>query len=190
MKYQIFQKSGYESKHNMNCWSQEEYVGFGASAHSYVENKRYSNTDDIKEYIDAFMSTEEILKYKNEIGNILNEKKHIEAIKNNAISNNNRNNANNKASNNTSKNVRSIVTIHEKQNKFDKEKEYMMLGLRKIEGISIQKFKQKFIENPIYLFRKELDKLTQEELIEVDEDSIKLTAKGLDFANIVWEEFV
>ena len=49
---------------------------------------------------------------------------------------------------------------------------------------------EKFVENPIYLFRKELEKLVDEQLIEIDLDNIKLTNKGLDFANLVWEEFV
>ena len=52
------------------------------------------------------------------------------------------------------------------------------------------KFKQKFNENPIYLFREELSKLFKEELIEIDLDQIKLTRKGLDLANLVWEEFI
>ena len=69
-------------------------------------------------------------------------------------------------------------------------KEYMMLGLRKIEGIKIQDFKNKFAENPIFSYRKELEKLVNEELIEIDGDVIKLTKKGLDLANLVWEEFV
>ena len=46
-----FAKKGYESKHNMNCWNQMEYVGIGTAAHSYRDIKRYSNTEDIKEYI-------------------------------------------------------------------------------------------------------------------------------------------
>ena len=78
----------------------------------------------------------------------------------------------------------------EKQNKIDMEKEYMLLGLRKIDGISISKFEEKFAENPIYLFRKEIQKLVTEGLLEVDLNQIKLTFKGLDLANIVWEEFV
>ena len=65
-----------------------------------------------------------------------------------------------------------------------------MLGLRKIDGIRIQDFKSKFGENPIFIFRKELEKLVNEELIEIDGDVIKLTNKGLDLANLVWEEFV
>ena len=66
----------------------------------------------------------------------------------------------------------------------------MLLGLRKISGIRIQEFKNKFGKNPIYVYRKELEKLVKENLIEVDGDNIKLTNKGLDFANIVWQEFV
>ena len=36
----------------------------------------------------------------------------------------------------------------------------------------------------------ELEKLVNENLIEIDGDNIKLTNKGLDLANLVWEEFV
>ena len=59
-----------------------------------------------------------------------------------------------------------------------------------LEGVSIQEFKLKFVANPIYLYHDKLEKLTKQELIEIDGDTIKLTNKGLDFANIVWEEFV
>ena len=82
------------------------------------------------------------------------------------------------------------ITIHEKQTEEDTKKEYMLLGLRKIEGISIKKYKNKFGENPIFKYRQELNKLVQGNLIEIDGDSIKLTEKGLDLANLVWEEFV
>ena len=87
-------------------------------------------------------------------------------------------------------NVTDNFVFHEKQTQSSKMKEYMMLGLRKIEGISIQEFKNKFVENPIYLYHTELQKLVEEELIEIELDKIKLTKKGLDFANIVWEEFI
>ena len=66
----------------------------------------------------------------------------------------------------------------------------MMLGLRKRDGISIQEFKDKFVGNPLYIYRNELEKLVKEQLIEIELDRIKLTEKGLDFANIVWEEFI
>ena len=56
----------------------------------------------------------------------------------------------------------------------------MMLGFRKIKGVDISEFKEKYLENPIFLYRKELDKLVKEGLIEVDLNNIRLTNKGLD----------
>lgn len=66
----------------------------------------------------------------------------------------------------------------------------MLLGLRKIEGISINAYKNKFGENPIFVYKKELEKLVGEDLLEIDGEYIRLTDKGLDLANIVWGEFV
>ena len=80
--------------------------------------------------------------------------------------------------------------IHEKQTQEDKQREFMLLGLRKIEGVKISDFKNKFIDNPIYLYRESLSKLVTQGLIEIDIDSIKLTNRGIDLANLVWEEFV
>lgn len=80
--------------------------------------------------------------------------------------------------------------IHEVQNLESQKKEYMLLGLRKIDGIKISKFKNKFGTNPIMEFKDELNKLVNEKLIEIDLDEIKLTKKGIDLANLVWEEFI
>lgn len=66
----------------------------------------------------------------------------------------------------------------------------MLLGLRKIDGISINAYKNKFGENPIFVYKKELEKLVGEDLLEIDGEYIRLTDKGLDLANIVWGEFV
>ena len=82
------------------------------------------------------------------------------------------------------------VILEEVQDKAKKMNEYMILGLRKIDGISIQEFERNFNENPIMLYRKELQKLHEEKLITIDGDRIKLSGKGLDLANLVWEEFV
>ena len=136
-----FALKGKRSKHNTNCWEQKEYIGFGVSAHSYINKKRFSNTENLNTYLQ--------------------------------------------------KDYKEIKTIHEIQNIEEEQKEYMLLGLRKIDGIEISKFKEKFNGiNPIFLFRNELEKLTKQKLIKIDLDNIKLTKKGLDLANIVWEEFI
>lgn len=52
-RYEIsnFSKPSFESKHNLNTWDFGDYLGFGASAHSKLSNKRWSNEADIKNYI-------------------------------------------------------------------------------------------------------------------------------------------
>ncbi len=80
--------------------------------------------------------------------------------------------------------------FHEKQDEEAKMKEYMLLGLRKIAGVEISKFKEKYGINPIYCYRLELDQLVRDDLVEVDDDFIKLTKRGIDLANLVWEKFV
>ncbi len=139
-----FAKKGYSSKHNTDCWKQKEYIGIGAAAHSYLENKRFSNIESIEKYIE----------------NISN------------------------------KEIEKNIIIHEIQSKEDKENEYMILGLRKLEGISINEYKNQFGQNPIFVYKNQLEKLIRQNLLEIDGDFIKLTEKGLDFANIVWEEFI
>jgi len=46
-----FSLSGYYSKHNLNYWDNNYYYGFGVAAHGYINNVRYSNTDDLHNYI-------------------------------------------------------------------------------------------------------------------------------------------
>lgn len=169
-----FAKKRKESKHNINCWLQKEYIGIGAAAHSYLNGVRYSNSTEISAYITSMNQLneqviEDILKLSDNIS---------DNISNNSIETN------------LEEQIEPIYEIEEIQTLEDKKKEYMLLGLRKIEGVQISKFKEKYIDNPIFLFRKELEKLVSEDLLRIDGDYIKLTNKGLDLANIVWEEFV
>lgn len=46
-----FSKPGYESKHNLCYWKNNEYYGFGVSASSYRDNVRYTNTKSITKYL-------------------------------------------------------------------------------------------------------------------------------------------
>lgn len=133
-----FAKESKESKHNVNCWKQEEYIGLGVAAHSYLNDTRFSNGNNIENYI---------------------------------------NNVDNKE-------VEEVQTLEDKQN------EFMLLGLRMLDGVDIAMFKQKFGQNPIYLYRDSLSELVEEGLVVVDLNHIRLTNKGLDLANLVFEEFV
>lgn len=53
-QYEIsnFSRKGYESKHNLIYWNNEEYYGFGAGAHGYIQGTRYSNAGPLKKYME------------------------------------------------------------------------------------------------------------------------------------------
>ena len=46
-----FSKPGYESKHNLCYWNNDNYYGFGLGASSYIDNKRITNTRSINKYL-------------------------------------------------------------------------------------------------------------------------------------------
>ncbi len=47
-----FAKDGYKAIHNCKYWDLSNYIGFGASAHSYVDDKRFHNVSNINSYIE------------------------------------------------------------------------------------------------------------------------------------------
>lgn len=51
-----FAKTGYSSKHNLDCWNQKEYIGIGVASHSYLDKTRYSNTTILEDYINNINS--------------------------------------------------------------------------------------------------------------------------------------
>ncbi|HEX9917209.1 MAG TPA: radical SAM family heme chaperone HemW [candidate division Zixibacteria bacterium] len=53
-QYEIsnFSLPGFESKHNLNYWNHKEYLGFGASAHSFYKDKRWGNLRGVRKYIE------------------------------------------------------------------------------------------------------------------------------------------
>lgn len=45
-----FAKPGFRCYHNGTYWNRTDYLGFGLSAHSYISNVRFSNTENFSEY--------------------------------------------------------------------------------------------------------------------------------------------
>jgi len=58
-QYEIsnFTKSGFESRHNLTYWNNDEYYGIGAGAHSYVAGKRVENAGPLKKYMTKIVET-------------------------------------------------------------------------------------------------------------------------------------
>lgn len=66
-----FAKDGFESKHNLVYWNNEEYYGFGCGASGYIAGVRYDNTRSLTKYLngevnstDNLLSQESIMEYE------------------------------------------------------------------------------------------------------------------------------
>ena len=133
VQYEIsnFSKEGYESRHNVNCWKQHEYYGFGIGAASYYNNVRYTNIRVIYRYIEKY------LKGKNKKFVIKREGKESELNRENI----------NKEKEKLQSNMKYIYgnyNIIEEQSFEEKLREKIIIGLRMEKGIVLE---QEMIQN-------------------------------------------
>lgn len=142
-QYEIsnFAAKGYECRHNLKYWNQEEYVGIGPSAHSFLKNKRFNNPSDLKEYI---LSGE---------------------------------------NSNIQRNI--LEVMDDNQMIF----EYIILCLRLTEGLKFADFENKFSVNFKEVYAKQIEYLLKNNLIEIDDAAVRLTKRGMDISNYVFEQF-
>ncbi|MEJ2194566.1 MAG: radical SAM family heme chaperone HemW [Ignavibacteriaceae bacterium] len=124
-----FTKPGYESVHNNAYWHYKDYIGFGTSAHSFINGKRWWNYSSLKKYI------HEIKKCGHAMAN-------IEQL--------------------------SHAEIHD---------EYVMLSLRS-SGLDLADYRNRFNDDWIVRNNSYLKKLTDEKLIFLDNNKIKLSKNG------------
>ncbi len=67
-----FSKPGYESKHNLVYWNNNEYYGFGMGASGYIDKIRYTNTKSINHYLEGnYIYIEDKLSFNEIIENAL-----------------------------------------------------------------------------------------------------------------------
>ena len=64
-QYEIsnYSKRGFECKHNIKYWRREEYLGMGLSAASLVDETRFKNTENLKDYLSIYKECDK--KYDN-----------------------------------------------------------------------------------------------------------------------------
>lgn len=123
-----YAKNGYQSKHNLVYWNNEEYYGFGLSSTSYINNKRITNTKNLRkylngEYLDTSVYEDKDIRMENEI----------------------------------------------------------MLGLRKLDGINLDRFKDKFNVSLEDIYN--IDNLVRNGYLIRDNNCIKIDKKYMYISN-------
>jgi oxygen-independent coproporphyrinogen III oxidase len=51
-----YARPGYACRHNLGYWSQNDYLGLGPGAHSYLGDRRFSKIEDIEAYLESVAS--------------------------------------------------------------------------------------------------------------------------------------
>ena len=123
-----YAKNGYQSKHNLVYWNNEEYYGFGLSSTSYINNEKITNTKNLRkylngEYLDTSVYEDKDIRMENEI----------------------------------------------------------MLGLRKLDGIDLDRFKEKFNVSLEDIYN--IDNLVRNGYLIRDNNCIKIDKKYMYISN-------
>ncbi len=141
-RYEVsnFAIDGKYSRHNMNYWKRGEYIGVGVSASSFMEERRFTNTFKIDEYMNAVIYN-----------------------KNPEISSDN---------------------IEKEDAKF----EFIMLGLRTTDGISIDKFNKTFSADFMTDYKTVL--ADKAKFLDVDGDRLKIKDEYLYVQNDIILSFM
>lgn len=142
-QYEIsnFAKPGFESKHNMTYWLNEDYYGLGAGAHGYVGRQRHMNIKGVNPYIEA-----------------------------------------------VSKGLPRLESF--KISPEDAMEDFLMVGLRVLDGISRSHFEEQFNTSLDVVFARPLHKMVNAGLLDATDDGYKLSDKGILFGNEVFAEFI
>ena len=160
-KYEIsnYSKPGKECKHNIGYWQRKEYLGFGIGAASLYKENRYNNISDINKYIEVLTNN----------------------IKENSI-----NNVGNSSEVENQVNIlNSIVKNLQQLTERDRMEEFMFLGLRMMEGVSMEKFEQYFGKTYMEVYGKVQKRMEDKRFLINDNGYVKLTEFGIDLSNYV-----
>ena len=143
-QYEIsnYAKKGLECRHNKGYWQRTDYLGLGLGASSLIDHIRFSNTDNMEEYI------------KN------------------------------------SRQPEKIRCDMERLSETDEMAEFMFLGLRMTEGVSMDVFEEYFGKKMESIYGDVLKKHLSIGMLEKKESRIYLTRKGIHVSNGVMADFL
>ncbi len=143
-QYEIsnYSKDKKECFHNKVYWKCNEYLGIGVSASSFIDEKRFKNIDDIRNYIEKIKNNEDVT-----------EEVHVNDIK-------------------------------------DDMEEFMFMGLRMIEGISLKEFKKRFGRDVYDVYDDAIKNNVKRGLLVIDSEKLYLSSNGIEVSNYVMSDFI
>ena len=149
-QYEIsnFARTGFRSQHNQMYWRNEEYLGLGAAAHSYLRGCRYWNAASLDTYLVRSRSDAPPSDFP------------------------------------------PTVDGHEMLDLVGTMGETMMMQLRLRDGVDMRQFQRRFGLNIEAVYGEQIAELCAEGLLEIDQTRLRLTTRGVRFANEAAQRFL
>ena len=149
-QYEIsnFARPGFRSQHNQIYWRNEEYIGLGAAAHSYLRGCRYWNASALDDYLARSRSDAPPSDFP------------------------------------------PTVDGHETLDLAGTMGETMMMQLRLRDGVDLRQFQRRFGLSIEAVYGEQIAELCAEGLLEIDQTRLRLTTRGVRFANEAAQRFL
>lgn len=171
-RYEIsnYALKGYECKHNVGYWKRKEYLGLGLGAASLVANVRSSNVSELATYLEVGQKVKKIAEECAREKDILDlkseltmEQREVDWIE-----------------------TQDSLSVNEQM------EEFMFLGLRMMEGVSVAEFEKQFGKTLQEVYGTQISKLEKQGLLEFcrERNRYALTLQGIDVSNQVFVEFI
>ena len=158
----------YECKHNIGYWKRKEYLGLGLGAASLIADVRCTNITDLQTYLEVGKQREK--QEECDYGCIQKNQESIEI------------------------DTKSKKWIEEQieLSQADQMEEFMFLGLRMMEGVSLEEFEKKFRKTLQEIYGEQIETLEKQQLLKFNHETGKyaLTLQGIDVSNQVFVEFI
>ena len=145
-------------------YKQYEISNFSKEGYECYHNKVYWKNE---EYLGLGSASTSFINGKR-IKNIENVKEYIEKINNN-------------------EDVIDEITVNTKE---DSMEEFVFMGLRMIEGISLDEFNERFGIDIYSIYKDVIDKNIKSKLLTLENKKLRLTDKGIELSNSVMSDFI
>ena len=182
-QYEIsnFAQRGYECRHNTDCWRRGSYLGFGIGASSYVRDLK-----GFKGFKDSYEGIAKRIVYSSEHSEVCSLRFSGCRDVGTYLKEYGRDSFEVWDMGSGLYDPESFEALYRKDNM----SEAMILGLRMNAGVNKSAFYSEFGVLPSEVFGAEAERAKREGLLEEDEDSLRLTARGFDLANYVMGMFL
>lgn len=143
-RYEIsnFSRSGKHSKHNMNTWDFGNYIGLGASAHSFMDGRRWENPESVENWYYSVI---------------------------------------NRFAGYSESAMTDEITL---------KREFVMLGLRKTEGMSIDSYNKYFQSDFLKEFENKLDHYFRNKTVLAVDGRLKLNPERFSIFNTIVSDII